>query len=65
MGSGKPTYKRVGLTNNRQVSQMRPPLAACEPAGCYNKLLDVLYVFDSVWNSVKKVVGPDVFNLKS
>ena len=44
---------------------MRAPLAACEPAGCYNKLLDVLYVFDSVWNSVKKVVGPDVFNLKS
>ena len=29
------------------VSQMRAPLEACrEPAGSYNRLLDVLYVFE-------------------
>ena len=34
------------ILDNRQISQMRVPLAACrELAGCYNRLLMVLYVF--------------------
>ena len=32
---------------NRRVSQIRPPLAVCrEPAGNYNRLPDMLYVFE-------------------
>ena len=35
------------VRNNRRVSQMRAPIAAChETAGSYNRLLDVLYILN-------------------
>ena len=39
--------RTLGLAHNRRVSQMRAPIAACrEPVGSYNRLLDMLYVFE-------------------
>ena len=38
---------RLTSHTNKRVSQMRAPLAAChEPGGSYDRLLEVLYVFE-------------------